>query len=159
SPKRKSFTHSSLFLIIVSVGSSFVLAIYVLAVGTALSHRPESNIIEQTAQDVAYAMSQVSVSSDNFGAVGLSDIAPAEFPGSFPHPDRGRVISINSLYGVLRLDAFIARELHHPMISALLSKDFAACRATEKALTKKLFAAVEKHPVAQEKRPEFFGIS
>src|SRR6516165_6586681 len=95
SPKRKSFRHSSLFLILVSTAWSVFLAANVLVVGNFLSHQPESNLIEQTAQDVAYAMSQVSVSSDSFGAVGLSDIPQEEFPTSFAHPGRGRVISIN----------------------------------------------------------------
>lgn len=148
-----------MFLILVSVACSLFLATYVLLVGNFLAHQPESNTIEQTALDAATVMSRTTITSDGFGAVGLSDIASDEYSNTLGRPLGNKITSINSLYGVLRLDAMIANRLHHPKISALLAADFGSLRQLETGLSKKLYKGAEKRPVATEKTPEIFGLN
>jgi hypothetical protein len=154
----RTFRYSNLFLILVSIVSSVVLAVYVFGVGNLIAHQPESNAIEQTALYVASDMSKVTVASDSFGLVGLRDIASDEYSAAVGRPVAGRVTGINAIYAVLRLDAFIARELHHPVINSLLSKDFASARDVEKELATRLFKAVEKRAIQSEGPGEFFGL-
>lgn len=135
-------------LALIGAFSFLVLLILLFALGYVRllgSNAEQKTAIEAAALAGARDISQIVITTPEFGLVGLSDSAPVattapEPSDSFPVP----VHSINTLIGTARLDYIIGDAMSVPEWKELALVDLAAAKAAGDALVAKLDLAITK---------------
>ncbi|HEY9793051.1 MAG TPA: hypothetical protein V6D22_21795 [Candidatus Obscuribacterales bacterium] len=122
---------SAVPLAVLVVLSGVIISLYTVFVHSFTVRGSAEDCLKRAALTAAARLSAVAVDDPVFGRVGLCDRAP-EVPG------RVGTISLNSLYGTLRLDHLIARQLNLPYVDRLVSEDVQRVRGIEHKLRQAL---------------------
>jgi hypothetical protein len=150
-PKKKfhRFRHSVTFLALVAAAASIALASYIVFVGKSIINSRQTDTLATAALNAASTLTKITVESPCFGHVGLCDLNAEDNGASMANLSLNTdnhiltstvpVMSINRLYGTLRLSALIADKIRHPFMVSLLARDLMQANRLQKALLLKIY--------------------